>query len=659
MRNKNMAATLSALIFLGSAAPSWAAQPDDFKFFEEEAQVISASLKPSAIREAPATVYVVTSDDIRTSGAQTIPDALRTVPGVDVMETRAHQSEVSIRGLNKALNNRTLVLLDGKTVLNGFFDYVTWESIPVTMEEIDRIEVVEGPASSMYGANAVSGVINIITKTPEQLKGGVVSYSGGTANAHSGTALYGDRVGKADYKLGIGASVGNGFQNEGALSSQADKVHASAGYDFSKDSRLSVSGGLTKMNTQTTTGSPGSAYDTGYTGFLRTDYRFEETRVRAFWNRGVGSLNRFSGLHDPAYAYDTYDLDLQHSLSLPFGQDLVVGGNYRRNSMATGLYQSGQQSQDLWSAYMEDQWKPLERWTFAASARLDRHPLTPLSLSEHGSAIFAPTDSQSFRLSAGTSFRNPTLSEDYLQFAQSIPNPGAAPLTNPPFTTIQSLILGNRQLDPERMFQVELAHEARVGPVQTTASVFYYRLKNQIQSTSGTVLSAVPPNAAIQSSFINHGGTKAVGFELGAKAHPLSWLDAFVNYSYQSLKDDDPSIQSTALSAPRHKVNAGLTAKRRGLTTSLTMDWVDKTYWSQTEQGVPTVYAKVPDYWLLNGRIGYAFSGRGDGWEVALSGFDMLDRAHYEILPAAGPALPGQNGEVVRSRWTGTVSRRF
>ena len=657
---KFTATALTALLLLGSALPVWAAgADDDLKFFEDEAQVVSASLKPSTIRQAPATVYVVTSDDIRTSGAQTIWDALRTVPGVDVMETRANQGEVSIRGLNGAETNRTLVLLDGKTVLNGLFDSLTWESIPVMMEEIERIEVVEGPASALYGANAITGVINIITKSPEQLRGGVVSYAGGTANSHSGTALYGNRAGKADYKFGLGDSVRNGFDNESALASQSGKVHAAAGYDFSKDSRLSVSGGFTKLNTQITTGSPGAAFEDGDIGFLRTDYDFKEYKLRAFWNHGRETLNQLGALSQPDYTYDTIDLNLQRSLTLPFGQDLVVGGSYRKNTTQASVLQPGLHGQDLWSLFFEDQWKPLDRWTFAATGRLDRHPLTPLAFSPRGSAIFEPTDRQTVRLSAGTAFRNPTLLENYLQFTQNLANPGAPPLTNPPFTTINEQALGNRHLDPERMFQVELAHDARFGPVQTTASVYYYRLANQIMSTSPTLISAVPPTVSLQSGYINHGGTKAVGFELGAKAKPLSWLDAFVNYSYQSLKDDDPSNQTTAISAPRHKVNAGLSTKRRGLTTSLWTNWVDKTYWTQNQPGAPTVYGKVPDYYLLNGRIGYAFSGLLEGWELALSGFNMLDRAHDEILPAAGVSLPGQNGEIVRSRWTGTVSRRF
>ena len=124
---------------------------DIFQFFEKEAeamQVVTVSRLPLSVRQAPATVYVVTAEEIRASGARTLWDALRGVPGVNVMATQTFYGEVSIRGLDKVLSNRTLVLLDGKTVLNGLFDTAYWEGIPVPLAEVDLIEVVEGPASA-------------------------------------------------------------------------------------------------------------------------------------------------------------------------------------------------------------------------------------------------------------------------------------------------------------------------------------------------------------------------------------------------------------------------------------------------------------------------------------------------------------------------------
>lgn len=634
------------------------AADDAFELFAEEAKVVSASFLPKSLGRAPATVHVVTSEDIKASGAQTIWDALRAVPGVEVAQTAAFQGEVGIRGLNTPLNNRVLVLLDGRTVMNANFDWIVWESIPVTMDEIARIEVVEGPASALYGANALSGVINIITKTPEQMKGGTVALSAGEAGLRSGSALYGARKGKLDYKIAAGARSGNGFENESVQASETSKLHALAGWDFSPDSRLSLSGGLAKLNTRTTAGSIGTTFVEGYTGFLRSDYRYGETRLTAFWNQERATARQLPAFRDPTLDYDTWDVSLRRSWRLPFDSSLVFGGNYRRNSVRSSLLEAGGADQDLWSLFFENEWSPREDWTFIGSGRLDRHPLTPFSFSPRGSVIYSPADAHVFRLSAATAFRNPTMVESSFRIAQNVPNPAGGALPNPPFTDISVFSEGSRVLAPEKMFHAEVSHGGKFGPVRTTLTGFYYELKNLIGRSEAMLVSAVPPTANFSATFRNRGGTRALGFEAGVEAAVRPGLSLFGNYSYQSLRDDDPSKQTNARASPRHKANAGASVKRGGLTAGLWAHWVDKTFWDRSPVGSPISYGEVPDYLLLNGRVGYEFSGRWEGWEVGVAAFNLAARRHYEILPASG-AQPGQNGEVVRSRFIGTVAYRF
>lgn len=649
---------LPAVMLVAFQAVAARAADDAFELFEEEAKVVSASFLPKPAARAPATVHVVTSDDIKASGAQTIWDALRAVPGVEAAQTAAFQGEIGIRGLNNPLNNRVLVLLDGRTVLNTNFDWIVWESIPVTMEEIARIEVVEGPASALYGANALSGVINIITKTPEQMKGGTAVFSAGEAGLRSGSALYGARKGKLDYKIAAGARSGNGFENEGVQASQASKLHALAGWDFTPDSRLSLSGGMAKLNTRTTAGSLGTTFVEGYAGFLRSDYRYGETNLTAFWNQERATARQLAAFGDPTIDYDTWDVSLRRAWRLPFDDSLVLGGNYRRNSVRSSLLEVGGAHQDLWSLFLENEWAPREDLTFIASGRLDRHPLTPIAFSPRGSAIYAPSDAHVFRLSAGTAFRNPTMVESYLRTAQNVPNPAGGAVPNPPFTGISVLSEGSRVLAPEKMFQAELSHGGKFGPVRTTLTGFYYELKNLIRRSDAALVSAVAPTANFSATFQNQGGTRALGFEAGAEAAVRPGLGVFGNYSYQSLRDDDPSRQTNARAAPRHKANAGASVKRGGLTAGLWAHWVDKTFWDRNPVGSPISYGEVPDYLLLNGRVGYEFSGRWEGWEAGVAAFNLAARKHYEMLPASG-AQPGMNAEVVRSRWTGTVSYRF
>src|SRR5882724_4779476 len=303
---KRMRKGLTLFITLSQASVAMADTNDAFQFFQEEAKVVTASRIPESRQKAAATTYVVTREDIQASGAQNIWDLLRSVPGVDVMQTRTDQAEVSIRGLNQPLNNRTLILLDGKTVLNGFFDFVTWESIPVTLDQIDRIEVVEGPASAVYGANAVNGVINIITKTPEQLQGGQLRYTTGERNDHLGSFVYGHQEEHLGYRLGGGWHSLNQYQDAGQFASEAGKFNSLLNYRFSPDSELSASGGVTNLNTQTTTGGAGTAFDKGISSFARLDYRHTDTNIRTFWNHGRTTFEDFPSLTNPDLDYDTY-----------------------------------------------------------------------------------------------------------------------------------------------------------------------------------------------------------------------------------------------------------------------------------------------------------------------------------------------------------------
>ncbi|MFI5349774.1 MAG: TonB-dependent receptor plug domain-containing protein, partial [Elusimicrobiota bacterium] len=424
---KSFGLVLFVLLAANGPAGAEDAAPDDFSFFQKESRVVSASMRPSTPDLAPATVYVVTSADIHESGAQTLWDVLRSVPGVDVMSERTSQGDVSIRGLNQSLNNRTLVLLDGKTVLNGLYDFTDWEAVPVPLEEIDRIEVVEGPSSALYGANAVSGVINIITKTPEQLKGGLVSYTGGERSTQMGTALIGDRTGARAYKLDLGWRSTDMFSDASRQASGVGKAHGLWSIDLPEDAKWSVSGGAAKKNISINDGP--ITFDDGESGFLRTDLKRRGTSARFFWNWEQTRFRDYPiiPIH---FKYDTYDFDLGQTVDLPFDNSLTGGASWRRNTASSDIFAPGVRQQDLYAAYFENGWKPVDELNVVLSGRADHHPLAGWSLSPRGSVIYAPVPDHTFRLTASSAFRNPTLYEDYVTLVEDIP------INAPPFTAV-------------------------------------------------------------------------------------------------------------------------------------------------------------------------------------------------------------------------------
>lgn len=237
-------------------------------------KVHSASKKDELIGNSPAAVYAVTSADIERSGVTTIPDALRMVPGVVVARSDSNSWAISIRGFNSTLANKLLVLIDGRTVYNPVFGGTLWEAHNLMLEDIERIEVIRGPGGALWGANAVNGVINIITKHTRDTQGSLVS--GVYGNEEQGTlnARHGGTVGES----GTYRVYAKGFKHDAS-----SKPQNTAG-DFSADE---------------------STYD-AWDG-LRSGFRID-------WN------DQFTVQGD-AYRTHAEQLRTQFSLMAPYAQD--------------------------------------------------------------------------------------------------------------------------------------------------------------------------------------------------------------------------------------------------------------------------------------------------------------------------------------------------
>jgi iron complex outermembrane receptor protein len=160
--------------------------------------VTSVSKKEESLARTAAAVFVINQEDIRSSGATNIPDLLRMVPGVEVAQINANQWAVTIRGFNNAVtSNKVLVLIDGRAAYMDLTSGVNWNEIDVPLEDIERIEVIRGPGGTIWGANAVNGVINIITRSAADTKGVVVAGGGGSHEVAQGLVQYGADAGSA------------------------------------------------------------------------------------------------------------------------------------------------------------------------------------------------------------------------------------------------------------------------------------------------------------------------------------------------------------------------------------------------------------------------------------------------------------------------------
>lgn len=156
-------------------------------------QVTSVSKKEQRLSQTAAAVFVITQEDIRRSGSTNIPDLLRMVPGLEVAQINGHTWAISARGFNNRFSNKMLVLIDGRSVYSPLFSGVFWDVQDVMLEDIDRIEVIRGPGATLWGANAVNGVINIMMKKAKATQGGLVTAGAGSLEQGFGSARYGGK----------------------------------------------------------------------------------------------------------------------------------------------------------------------------------------------------------------------------------------------------------------------------------------------------------------------------------------------------------------------------------------------------------------------------------------------------------------------------------
>src|SRR5881296_3479801 len=201
---KTVAAATSLVFTLGLlcvAQPGFAQQPDSSPSAEAlkklsieqlmNLQVTSVSKRPERLSQTASAIQVITQEDIRRSGATSLAEALRLAPNLQVAQIDSRQWAISARGFNNGLANKLLVMIDGRVVYTPLFAGVFWDVQDTLMEDIDRIEVISGPGASLWGANAVNGVINVITKSAKETQGGLVTAGGGTQLQDFAGARYG------------------------------------------------------------------------------------------------------------------------------------------------------------------------------------------------------------------------------------------------------------------------------------------------------------------------------------------------------------------------------------------------------------------------------------------------------------------------------------
>jgi iron complex outermembrane receptor protein len=603
----------------------------ELELIKEEESVSIASRYEQPISQAPSNVYVITDEDIRHSGATDIPTVLRRIPGIEVMQTTGAEFNVSARGDNQLLANKMLVLVDGRSIFVDAQAIVYWKSIPVTLPEIKRIEVLKGPASAIYGFNAFDGVINIITKSPQEMKGTTLQFGGGEFGTISSAAIHAGTVGKFGYRLSVGHDQNAQWRNRDALAFRSNKFNLQTEYALSSDSKLSVSGGLVDSNRfdgPVTSASFNAA--TPALGYANVVYERPNFFLRTYWNRWDDSVDiltnpllanflRFTDQNGSSlfrYRADTYNIEAQHTVDFGTANRLTYGLNYRYNTLSGNLYVPQSNQENRLGFYVQDEWNATQTLTLVAGARYDLDTFIHATVSPRVSLLYRPAPDHTFRLSFSVAYRPPTFTETFLNSRAVFPSP--------PIREIH----GSTDLGPEQIESYEAGYQGWYfrHRLSVRANVFYNHL-------SDLIIPVFPQP-------IQGGNADIYGGEAGVEFLATRWLSGFANYSYQEFGQTFTADARRGL--PRFKWNAGLRGEwDNGLSGEIGYHHVgaatypiNQAFFSFAPLTAPN--PRVGSYNLLNIRGAYKFwqqkaeAGYMRDAEVAISAFNALNDKHKE-----------------------------
>lgn len=645
-----------AIVFLGVLATPgpelWAQIPDQEDLnlslqdlFSQIPVVVTASRREQRADETPASVYVITAEDIRQSGAITIPELFRTVPGLSLITTSLGDVGIHLRGsvgFNDNFSDKILVMINGRSVYWDVYGTVYWDLFPISIEEIKQIEVIKSPASSLYGTNAFSGVINFITKTPEENPGLNGKVTLGESNTLITYVGYSKSMGPVCVKTSAEFDQGDEWDAENWTDPHRIlRLNGQLEYHFSERSDISVSGGYsgTDRRRMFVDEMAGTAAMAGGIGFARLLYNYNDWKLSFFGRDEFFDVDIPQQGINTSFGTQTSDVDLQKILRFGENGSLTCGGNAKRILLEKNDFFSEKQTQNLYAAFADGEYKPLSWLTLASGLRYDWHPLTEGHFSPRASASVKPHEDHTIRFSWGNAFRNPILLNSYFDLtlvtAYEVPPDHEL--------TLQAKVLGNLDLEPEEVNSYEVSYLAKPFKRLTSTFDFYYRQYTGAFSMKESTTVWYAANEAYPGSpafrfpkmytrqFVNGKSTNGWGIETQQDFLAAQWLWLMANYTYQQTNKGKGHITNTGKvlgptqNTPRHRFNTGFRITRNGvsLQTTAMFSSASAFYVSDGRDGANvTIGPNV----LLNTRIGFML----EKTEVGISVNNVLDRTYYE-----------------------------
>ena len=631
-----LAACLTALPHLG-AQPVTVAQDLKRLSFEQLAnlEVTTATKQPEQVIDTAAAVFVITSEDIRRSGATTLPDVLRLAPGVTVARSDANRWAVGVRGFADIFSRNVLVLIDGRSLYTPLVGGVHWAIQDVVLADIDRIEVIRGPGASVWGANAVNGVINVITRRAQATQGLRLTAAAGNVERGRVAARYGGSVGGGAYRVYGKAfnrapqfhpdgsdfddwhSVQGGFRfdrtagaNTFTISGDAYRTDVGERADVSRYDPPSIS--TVDGRIDLTGGNVIAAWHHAFTGGSRL-------RVQAFFDRTSRQGFTFGETRT------TWDVDVNGRLA-PRGRHRFAAGVNARVSPSTVTqvvptltFAPNEHTFRVMSGFVTDDIGLLAgRLTVTPGVKIEYNSYTGTELLPSIQALWRPASSRRLWGAITRAVRTPSRFERDLDFRVLV-NP-ALPL--------YLAVRGSQAFDSERVDGTEIGYRQLLSDnlyVDVTAFTNRYDgLSSFGDLTTGFVTTPIP-HVEAATSFVNGVDGTSRGFEVAPDWKPLANWRLSGSYSYLRLSlQHRPGVTSTGSvepyvgGSPRHHARV---QSRLDLGGRLSVDQSYR-YVSRRAAG------DVPGYHEVDARLAWQLTPRH---EVSVVGQNLLDPHHPEL----------------------------
>jgi iron complex outermembrane receptor protein len=596
-------------------------------------EVTSVSKKEQKLSRTAAAVFVIGHEDIRRSGAQNLPDVLRMAPGVEVAQIDANAWAITIRGFDSRFSNKVLVLVDGRSVYNTGFSGVYWDQLDMPLEDIERIEVIRGPGATVWGANAVNGVINIITKSSKATMGGLASASvssdldsrdmlryGGKLASGTGTyrtfAQY-SRLADSDLQSGVSGSDGwsrihGGFRSD---------------WDLSPHDSLTVRGDLFSNRGSQTRHQ--WFYPSPSDPPFAQNWAAAGGNLLSRWNHtSAGGSDMSLQAYYDTYRRDdlglpesekTFDLDFRQHVAAGSRHDIVFGAGYRvSNTIVPPGYQisltPANRTDSLFNTFIQDEIQVAARLWLTLGTKVEHNAYTGFEYEPSARLAWAPTERQTFWAAASRAIRQPSREETGVN-AEVLAYPIG------PYTMLETRVLGNPSFHSEELRDYEIGYRTQWTKnvsLDITGFLSFYRhlgtvepLAPVILAGPGGVVVMVPVLSDNKGSSTNYGSEVALNWKVNSRWRVEPGYSFLRVNAHLDPTSADTSLITLAGNSPPHRFQV-----RSFLNLSSRLQWDHTFYWMQK---LPN--GSLPSYARLDSRLAWKL---GEFTEISLVGQNLL-----------------------------------